>query len=126
MKGIEACIECAHYDAIADKCARGAQIGGNWAYPFFDDCPLQEAAPVVHGQWILETHKDALCDRWSVTAKCSECCDEKKEIWEGLFPGIPEYIAGAISLQCASNVVLDDFCPRCGAKMDGKEDLNAE
>ena len=78
-----------------------------------------DVAPVRHGRWILEAHKERVNYRWNVTAECSECCDEKKEIYAGFFPGIPDYLAKDIILDSAKSVKLSNYCPNCGAKMDG-------
>ena len=43
------------------------------------------AEPVRHGRWILQANNERTNYRWNVTAECSECCDEKKEIWAGFF-----------------------------------------
>lgn len=78
--------------------------------------------PVRHGRWILETHKERVNYRWNVTAECSECCDEKKEIYAGFFPGIPDYLAKDIILDSAKSVKLSNYCPNCGANMRGDSD----
>ena len=80
--------------------------------------PAADVAPVRHGRWMLEAHDEKVNCRWNVTAECSECCDEKKEIWAGFFPGVPGYLAKDIALDSASSVKLSNFCPNCGAKMD--------
>ena len=55
---------------------------------------------------------------WNVTAECSECCDERKEIWAGFFPDVPPSIARGAALVSAESVKLSNYCPNCGAKMD--------
>lgn len=82
------------------------------------DFPSADVAPVVHGRWILEAHKEIANCRWNVTAECSECCDERKEIWSGFFPNVPDYLARDVSLIDAKEVELSNYCPNCGAKMD--------
>lgn len=82
------------------------------------DSPIVDVAPVVHGRWILEAHKERANCRWNVTAECSECCDEIKEIWAGFFPNVPDCIARDASLISAEEVELSNYCPNCGAKMD--------
>lgn len=77
-----------------------------------------DVAPVRHGLWILEAHDERVNYRWNVTAECSECCDERKEIWAGFFPSVPPSIARGAALVSAESVKLSNYCPNCGAKMD--------
>lgn len=99
--------------------------GWNDAINVIDRAPTVDAEPVRHGHWILEAHDERVNFRWNVTAMCSECCDEKNEIWAGFFPGVPDCIARDVALQDARKVKLSNYCPNCGAKMDGgKQDAN--
>ena len=84
--------------------------------------PAADVAPVRHGRWILEAHDERVNYRWNVTAECSECCDEQKEIWAGFFPNVPPPIARDVALVSAESVKLSNYCPNCGAKMDGVEE----
>ena len=81
--------------------------------------PAADVEPVRHGRWILEAHDERVNYRCNVTAECSECCDEQKEIWAGFFPGVPPSIARGAALVNAESVKLSNYCPNCGAKMDG-------
>ena len=83
------------------------------------DAPSADVAPVRHGRWILEAHDERVNYRWNVTAECSECCDEQKEIWAGFFPNVPDWLARDTALIDAKSVKLSNYCPNCGAKMDG-------
>lgn len=78
-------------------------------------------APVRHGRWLLEANKERVNFRWNVTAECSNCCDEKKEIWGGFFPNVPDWLARDTALINAKSVKLSNHCPNCGARMDGGE-----
>ena len=86
---------------------------------FIKNRPAADVAPVRHGRWILEAHDERANYRWNVTAECSECCDEQKEIWAGFFPNVPSPIARDAALVSAESVKLSNYCPNCGAKMDG-------
>ena len=77
------------------------------------------AVEVVHGSWVLTAHEEYSNFRWNVTAECSECHHDKGEIYAGFFPGFPKDLARNIVLDCAKRVKLDNYCPNCGAKMDG-------
>ena len=86
---------------------------------FIKNRPASDVAPVRHGRWILEAHDERVNYRWNVTAECSECCDEQKEIWAGFFPNVPPCIARDGALIIAESVKLSNYCPNCGARMDG-------
>jgi hypothetical protein len=78
-----------------------------------------DVVEVRHGWWMLEAHNERVNYRWNVTAECSECCNGEKKIWAGFFPNVPDYLAKSVALQEAEQVELDNYCPNCGAKMDG-------
>lgn len=61
-----------------------------------DRIPAADVAPVVHGQWIKD---DFLSDDVNNAEKCSQCGE-----LIGWFGNLPNY------------------CPNCGAKMDGGDD----
>lgn len=77
------------------------------------------------GRWELRAHEETCDYRWNVTAKCSECHHSKGEIYAGFFPGVPKSTVISVILDCAESVKLDNYCPNCGAKMDGEENNNA-
>ena len=67
-----------------------------------EDFPAADVQPVKHGRWILNS------DRIPVCSVCEEIALQKILL---RFP-TPEYY---------SKFVLSDYCPYCGAKMDGAE-----
>ena len=83
------------------------------------DAPAADVAPVVHGRWVLTAHEEYSNYRWNVTAECFECRHSKGEIYAGFFPGFPKELAEGLVLDYAKNVKLDNYCPNCGARMDG-------
>lgn len=104
--------------APADSWDDGYDKAIELAYGMAENAPSIEAAPVRHGRWILEAHDERLNYRWNVTAECSKCCNERKEIWAGFFPDVPPSIARDAALVSAESVKLSNYCPNCGAKMD--------
>lgn len=110
MKGITYCGACADYDIKKHRCKRGAKLESNPQDKFFDDCPLPDAVPVVHGVWI-PVHE-------------SEISGWNPEV-AGIDP-IGGYICSACKNEaiydCNDKFVLSDYCPNCGARMDGDDD----
>ena len=98
--------------------SENALYKANDIYSAIDNAPAADVAPVRHGRWSLEAHDERVNYRWNVTAECSECCDEQKEIWAGFFPSVPPPIARSVALVSAESVKLSNYCPNCGAKMD--------
>ena len=111
------CAECDSYHGV--RC-RACWVDDTLDY--IDSEPAADVAPVRHGRWILEAHDERVNYRWNVTAECSECCDEQKEIWAGFFPNVPPPIARDVALISAESVKLSNYCPNCGARMDGGDD----
>lgn len=93
MKGITYCGACADYDIKKHRCKRGAKLESNPQDKFFDDCPLPDAVPVVHGEWI---HLGG--DEWC----CSAC-------------------GFVITTEGSWDKPTKKHCEDCGARMDGAE-----
>jgi hypothetical protein len=83
-----------------------------------------DAVEVVHGRWVLTVHEEQCNFRWNVTAECSECQHSKGEIYDGHFSGFPKHIVESLIPIYAKEVKLDNYCPNCGAKMDGERKDN--
>lgn len=111
------CAECDSYHGV--RC-RACWVDDTLDY--IDSEPAADVAPVRHGRWILEAHDERVNYRWNVTSECSECCDERKEIWAGFFPNIDPSIARSVALASAKGVKLSNYCPNCGADMRGSND----
>lgn len=62
--------------------------------------PAADVAPVVHGRWIHSRYED--CSEQFELVKCSQC---NHEAYAMAF-----YVRGG------------NYCPNCGAKMDGGAD----
>lgn len=96
MKGISCCGDCVYYSMEKHECTRCDNIEGDPRAHFYEDCPLPDAEPVVHGHWL----KNVL---FYGTHTCSNC---------GKDPNHFECATGYVE-------ILSDYCPNCGAKMDG-------
>lgn len=68
------------------------RIFADGVYTVIETMPAADVAPVRHGRWIWNAAR--------TKPFCSECGEEP---WR------------------ASNFVLPNYCPNCGAKMDGAE-----
>lgn len=86
------------------------------------EMPTVDAKPVVHGRWAITAHEEYANFRWNVTAECSECRHNKGEIYAGFFSGFPKAVAIEVILDNAKKVKLDNYCPNCGAQMDGGDE----
>ena len=65
----------------------------NYAISCIENAPVVDVAPVVHGRWVFNS------EHW--TWDCSNC-----KCWVGSGVSINRY----------------NFCPNCGAKMDGRQE----
>ena len=70
------------------------------------DCPTVDAVPVVHGRWLRGDEMPDYPRVLYISDKhyCSECRNEAHEEYDGY-----DY-----------SEILSDYCPNCGAKMDGE------
>lgn len=113
MKGITYCGACADYDIKKHRCKRGAKLESNPQDKFFDDCPLPDAVPVVHGRWVAQcvvetdggwTLEDAPYNEYQHSNPICSICRKT-----ALLDGGEDYVASP-------------YCPNCGARMDGGSD----
>lgn len=109
-------IRMGHYDTVHGN--EHYIFGVETVIEYAENLPKVDAEPVRHGRWILKAHDKRANYLWTVTAYCSECCDEEKEIWSGYFPNVPDWLARDVALQDAKQVKMSNYCPNCGAKMD--------
>ena len=70
---------------------------GKEAVQILSDIPAADVAPVVHAYWIPQKENHEFKEAWM---KCS-ACGYPVSMWTG----------------------NTNFCPNCGAKMDGKEEV---
>lgn len=82
----------------AEKVATAYKIPMGGLVDVFAGIPVADVAPVVHGRWIEYTKViiPEPYNKWEQAWKCSEC---------GFNDGFVAY----------------NFCPNCGARMDGEE-----
>lgn len=83
------------------KSSENALYKANDIYAAIDNAPSTDVAPVVHGQWISLTR----CANEGVY--CSIC---KKKVWKSDY---------AWCSKKSRNKLRSNYCPNCGAKMDG-------
>ena len=81
----------------AIEVAKHAWAKGLEPSQYIEALPAADVAPVVHGRWILEREPNG-------KPYCFHCsvCDS--------------------DYHCIGIVVASDYCPNCGAKMDGGAD----
>lgn len=86
------CVGCNSYNGV-----RCRACGTGDAIDIIEDAPAADVAPVVHGRWIHSRYED--CSEQFELVKCSQC---NHEAYAMAF-----YVRGG------------NYCPACGAKMDG-------
>ena len=104
------CKDCIHYDACKDA------YDGNWddfdMYDLYCEYFKNKAdfVEVKHGEWIAydtEPYGDGIGEKETKWYKCSECeTDALGRCYEDEYYSYP---------------LRTDYCPYCGAKMDGKD-----
>lgn len=79
---------------IYENAIRMFEINGEITLGEFEEMikPLEDVAPVVHGSWVFE--KDLI-----IHGSCSVC--------------------GWTAHYCEDDVFGENYCPNCGARMDG-------
>ena len=95
MKGINLCVECANYNFKKHKCTISKDYG-YVADSFYKDCPRPDVEKVKRGSWV-----DAYISGVH-HYRCTSCGEYTEAIWHSNF----DY----------------NFCPNCGAKMDGEKE----
>ena len=93
------CVGCNSYHGV-----RCRACGTGDAIDIIDDFPAADVAPVVHGRWIHSRYED--CSEQFELLKCSQC---NHEAYAMAF-----YVRGG------------NYCPNCGAKMDGGDSDEAD
>ena len=86
------CADCNSYNGV-----RCRACGTGDAIDMIEDAPAADVAPVVYGRWIHSRYED--CSEQFELVKCSQCNHEAY--------AMALYVHGG------------NYCPNCGAKMDG-------
>ena len=94
--------ECINRDEFIEA-VKDIPMWGSAAAMLADSIPAADVAPVVHGRWIHSRYED--CSEQFELVKCSQCNHEAY--------ALAFYVRGG------------NYCPNCGAKMDGGADHEA-
>ena len=89
-----------YYNSASNQYLVGRCDGLDIAAGLLRVAPAADVAPVVHGRWIHSRYED--CSEQFELVKCSQC---NHEAYAMAF-----YVRGG------------NYCPNCGAKMDGGAD----
>ena len=92
-----------YYNSASNQYLVGRCDGLDIAAGLLRVAPAADVAPVVHGRWIHSRYED--CSEQFELVKCSQC---NHEAYAMAF-----YVRGG------------NYCPNCGAKMDGGADHEA-
>lgn len=90
--------------SAAIEAAKHAWAKGLEPSQYIEALPAADVAPVVHGRWIHSRYED--CSEQFELVKCSQCNHEAY--------AMAIYVHGG------------NYCPNCGAKMDGGADHEAD
>ena len=106
-------IEEADCDVMADY---GPEYGAEWGFSreaiknIVQDCPTAEVAEVRHGRWMTMEYK------YGENGREDEWIEKPAEQGDCAYCSLCNEFAG---LNGEEEYVLSNFCPNCGAKMDG-------
>ena len=95
--------ECINRDEFIEA-VKDIPMWGSAAAMLADSIPAADVAPVVHARWIHSRYED--CSEQFELVKCSQCNHEAY--------AMAIYVHGG------------NYCPNCGAKMDGGADHEAD
>lgn len=100
LENIDEWLESVGYATIGKGLSYYAELKG-----CIEEAPTVDAEPVVRAHWKPEPHfyEKGMGNKYFVCSRCNTCLPVPVE-----YPG-----------------KQFDFCPRCGARMDGKENENA-
>lgn len=73
------------------------------AISYVDDAPAVDAVPVVHARWVKDAERNTYCSRCETYIPVVHCYREYQDYESEWDEEIEE----------------TEFCPNCGAKMDG-------
>lgn len=97
------CKKCPEFDCEPDATDT---VSGCLIYDVIASTPTIEAQPVKRGKW-MEYSRDAL----ETYIECTNCCVASRPIH--------------LQMVTRDGSGLPDFCPNCGAKMDGDADADS-
>ena len=106
--------------AFCKDCGNGCDLEGDCCI-LVDElkkAPTVDAVEVKHGRWIVRA-KETLPFNFVAVAECSECHKEMESERSMYISGFSMAMVDEIVRKEAKNMVLGNYCPNCGAKMDG-------
>lgn len=97
MRGFSCCGECIHYSVKKHRCKICKNIETDPRAKFYDDCPLPKVAEVKHERW--DSSDSYVFADGSIAIRCTGC--------------------GCALHEEEFSKYNWNFCPVCGAKMEG-------